>query len=94
MELCLPRDDRSGESLRVRSRVQTGVGDNVMGVSYRLPHQEEAVHEACFRQLEEASHLQDLVLGGTLTTLISTGRAIQQCKSNPEGFWSALMITS
>lgn len=52
----------------------------------RLPHQEEAVQDA-FKQLEEASHLQEAGLGlrGTSATLISIGGITQQCTSNPEG---------
>lgn len=57
------------ESSWVRSRAQTGVGDVVMGVCCRLPHQEEAVHDAFFKQLEEASRLQDLVLRGDFNHL-------------------------
>lgn len=80
VELCLQRDDLTAESLCI-SRAQTGVADIVMGVCYRLPHQEESVRDAFFKQLEEASCLQDVVLRGNLTTLISTGRAIQHCTS-------------
>lgn len=80
MELCLQRDDQTDESLWI-SRAQTNVADVVTGVCYRLPHQEEYVRDAFFKQLEEASCLQDMVIRGTLTTLISTGRAIQHCTS-------------
>lgn len=47
------------ESLWVRQSTQTSVGDVVMGVCYRLLHQEEAVHDA-FKQLEEALYLQEV----------------------------------
>lgn len=80
MELCLQRDDQTAESLSI-SRAQTNVADIVMVVCYRLPHQEESVHDAFFKQLEEASCLQDMVIRETLNTLISTGRAIQHCTS-------------
>lgn len=58
MDLCCQRDDQTTESLWVRQRTQTSIGDTVMGVCYGLPHQEEAVYDA-FKQVEEASQLQD-----------------------------------
>lgn len=52
------RGNQTTESLGVRQKAQTSAGDIVMGVCYRLPHQEEAVHDA-FKQLEEVSDVQE-----------------------------------
>ena len=60
-------DEEPAESLRVRVSKQANMGD-IVGVCYRLPDQEEVVAEAFFRQQEEASCLQALVLVGTLAT--------------------------
>ncbi|KAK4806252.1 hypothetical protein QYF61_013396 [Mycteria americana] len=62
MELCLGMDDEPTESLRLRIKEHTGMGDIVVDVCYRLPDQEEQVDEAFYRQLGAASHLQALIL--------------------------------
>lgn len=56
--------DENAESLWVTIRGQTNMGD-VVGVSYRLPGQEE-VHKVLFRQLEKALQSLALVLMGNL----------------------------
>lgn len=61
MDLCLQRDDQTTESLSVRQRAQTSAGDIVMGICYRLPHQEEALHDA-FKQLKKPHICRRLVL--------------------------------
>lgn len=50
--------------LGVRIKEKTGMGIIVVGVCYRLPDQEEQVHEAFYRQLKVASCLQVLVFMG------------------------------
>lgn len=44
----------------------TNVGDAVVGVCYRPPHQDLVVDEAFFRKLGQFSHLPALVLMGSL----------------------------
>ncbi|GAB0176868.1 hypothetical protein GRJ2_000152000 [Grus japonensis] len=66
MELCLGMDDELTESLRVRIKEQTGMGDIVVGICYRPPDQEEQVDEALYRQAEAPSRSQALVLIGDL----------------------------
>ena len=61
LELCLGMGDASAEILWVRMSGQISIGDVVVGVLYRPLDQEEA-DEAFFRQLEQASHSQVLVL--------------------------------
>ena len=55
---------------------------------------DQGADDAFFRQPEEASHSQALVLTGSLTTLISAGSATQRGTNNPGSFWRTLMITS
>lgn len=52
MELCLGMDDELAETLWVRIFRQTSV-DDMVGLYYRLPAQEETVDKA-FKPLEEA----------------------------------------
>ena len=61
MEVCLAMDNEPTESLWVRTKEVTGMGDIIVGVSYRPPDQKE-VDEALYRQLEAASRSQALVL--------------------------------
>ena len=61
MELCPGMDNEPVKSIWVGK--QTDVGDVVVGVCYRPLH-EEAEAEALFRELEEASCLQAMVLTG------------------------------
>lgn len=58
MELCLSMGNDPAGTLWVSLSVQTNAGSTVVGICYRLPSQEEVEHEAFFRHLEEASHLQ------------------------------------
>ena len=82
VELCLQSDGEPVESLWVKIRWQINRGDAIVGLCYRLPEQEE-VDEA-FRQLEDASYLQALVLMRDLSYLSiwkkhhSRARAIQE----------------
>jgi len=62
IELCLGADEERVESLWVRIKGQTRMGNTVVGVYYRPPDQEEEVHEAFYRQLKVASWSQALVL--------------------------------
>ena len=48
----------------MRIKGQPHTGDNVVGVYYRPPDQEEEVDEAFYRQLKVASQSQALVLMG------------------------------
>ncbi|KAK4832456.1 hypothetical protein QYF61_023503 [Mycteria americana] len=50
MELCLGMADELTESLWVRIKEQTSMGDTVMGICYRPPDQEEEVDEALYRE--------------------------------------------
>lgn len=59
MELCLGMADKPAESLWVRIRGQTNVGNIAVGVCYRLPDQGD---KAFFRQLKEASDLKTQLL--------------------------------
>ena len=54
-ELCLEANDEQVESLYVRIKGQTNMGDTVISVYYGLTHQEEKVDETFHRQLEVAS---------------------------------------
>jgi len=61
-ELSLKNSHEQVESLWVRIRDRGEKGNLVMGAYYRLPDQGEPADEAFFCQLQEASHLQSLVL--------------------------------
>ncbi|KAK4828983.1 hypothetical protein QYF61_001639 [Mycteria americana] len=63
-ELSLKNSHEQVESLWVRIRDQGNKGNLVVGVYYRTPNQGEPIDEAFFLQLQEASHLQALVLLG------------------------------
>ena len=65
-----------------------------MDVCYGRPDEEEEVDEAFFRELEEASCLQSLVLMADLTIPLFAERATQQGESHPGGFWSSLTTSS
>ena len=60
MELCLQSDDKPVESLWVEIRGQISRGDTIVGLCYRPTEQEQ--DDEAFRQLEDASYLQALVL--------------------------------
>ena len=77
MEVCLAMDNEPTESLWVRTKEVTGMGDIIVGVSYRPPDQKE-VDEALYRQLEAASRSQAL-------SSISIGGKTQQDISNSGG---------
>ncbi|PKU29906.1 rna-directed dna polymerase from mobile element jockey- hypothetical protein [Limosa lapponica baueri] len=64
IELCLRVDEECVESLCVRIKGQTNMGDTVVGVYYRPLDQEEEVDEVFYRQLEIASQSQALGLTG------------------------------
>ena len=64
MELHLGVDEELTESLWVRSKGRTGIGDIIVGVCYRLPKQEGQVDEALYRQTVAASSSKGLVLMG------------------------------
>jgi len=64
MELCLEMDGQPTESLWVRIKEEKGKGDIIVGVCYRPPDHKEQVDEALYRQLEEASNSQAVVLVG------------------------------
>lgn len=64
LELCLGIDDEPTESLWVRIKDQTGMGDIVVGFCCRRPDQEEQVDEAFYRQVGAASHSQSVILMG------------------------------
>lgn len=86
IELCLGTGQEPGKSLRVKISRQTNMGTTVVGICYRLPDQED-IDDAFFRQPEEASCLQALLLMvEILTTVISAGRTMQQGSSNLEEF--------
>jgi len=64
IELCLGADEKRVESLWFRIKGQSHMGDDIVGVYYRPPDQEEEVDEAFYRQLQAASQSQALVLMG------------------------------
>ena len=49
VEICLGMDDEQAESLSVKIRGQTSLGDIVVPICFRLPDGEEAADEAFFR---------------------------------------------
>jgi len=63
-ELCLGAGEKRVESLWVRIKGESHMGDIIVGVYYRPPDQEEEVDEAFYRQLQAASQSQALVLMG------------------------------
>ena len=68
MELCLGLHEEPAESSWVRITGRTSMGDNVVSVCYRS-HDKEEVAETFFRQPEDASCLQTLVLTRDLNHL-------------------------
>jgi len=64
IELCLGADAEQVETSGVRIKGQPHMGDDIVGVYYRPPDQEEEVDEAFYRQLKAASQSQALVLVG------------------------------
>jgi len=62
MEVCLGIGNEPTESLQVRTKEMTGMGNIMVGAGYRPPDQKEEVDEALYTQLEAASHSQALVL--------------------------------
>jgi len=93
IELCLGVDDEGVESLWVRIKGQSHMGNIVVDVYYGPPDQEEEVDDAFYRQLQAASQSQALVLMGTSTTLMSSGKTTQPGTRSPGGSCRALMIT-
>ena len=83
---CLGIDD---ESLRIKIKKQTSMGDIVVDFCYRPPDQEEQVDEALYRQLEVAPCSQALVVMGLQTPLLT-----QQGIRNPGGSWRAPVTTA
>jgi len=77
IELCLGVGEDGVESLWVRIKGQPHMGDIIVGVYYRPPHQEEEVDEAFYRQLQAASQSLALVFMGNLTTRTSAGKTTQ-----------------
>jgi len=64
MELRLGLDEEPMESLWVKIKGRTGLGDITVGVCYRPPDQDEQADEALYRQTGEASRSKELVLMG------------------------------
>ena len=64
MELCLGSGDQLTESLWVRVKGRTAMGDITVEICYTPPDQEDSVDEVLYRQIETASCLQALVLMG------------------------------
>uniref|UniRef100_A0A8B9ISU6 Endonuclease/exonuclease/phosphatase domain-containing protein n=1 Tax=Amazona collaria TaxID=241587 RepID=A0A8B9ISU6_9PSIT len=64
MELCLGTGEQSTESLWVRVKGRTVMGDIIVGICYRPPDQGDSVDEALYRQIGAASCSQALVLMG------------------------------
>lgn len=63
-ELSLKNSSVQVKSLSVKIRDQANKGILVVHAYYRLPHQGEDIDEAFLLQLQEASHLQTLILLG------------------------------
>lgn len=81
------------ESLWVRQSTQTSVGDIGMGVCYRLAiRKKQCMMPSGGWKKPHICRRLVLVLWRTLATLIFIERITQQCISNPDGLWSALMI--
>jgi len=67
-ELSLNNSHEQVKSLWIRIRDQGNQGKLVFGAYYRPPDQGKPIDEACLLQLQEASHLQALVLLGHFKT--------------------------
>lgn len=90
MELHLEMDQEPTESLCVKINRQTNTDAIVTGICYRLSDQDQKVDEVFFKQVEEVSHSQALVLIGNSNYFNN----LQQNTSNLGGFWSVLMTAS
>lgn len=87
MELCLGLDDEPARSLGARIRGQLNMGDILVSICYRPPDQAE-IDEVFFKQLEESSCLQALVLMGDLD---HSDTCCRYCRA---GFGNVWMMTS
>lgn len=92
MEICLGVDDVTKESLSVVTKQQTSMGDIIVGVSYRLPDQDEQGDEVFYRHLKVASGFQVLVLAVFFNH--PNKHPSQQGISCPAGLWRASMTNS
>lgn len=92
MEICLGVDDVTKESLSVVTKQQTSMGDIMVGVSYRLPDQDEQGDEVFYRHLKVASGFQVLVLAVFFNH--PNKHPSQQGISCPAGLWRASMTNS
>lgn len=78
VEFCFEMGHESVEKLQVKISEHSNMAAVVESVCYGLPSQEQEVYEAYFKQLEEPSNSQTLVLMGnfshTLTWKDNTAR--------------------
>lgn len=92
MEICLGVDDVTKESLSVVTKQQTNMGEIIVGVSYRLPDQDEQGDEVFSRHLKVASGFHVLVLAVLFSH--PDNHPAQQGICCPAGFWRASMTNS
>lgn len=78
MEICLGVDDVTKESLSVVTKQQTSMGDIIVGVSYRLPDQDEQGDEVFYRHLVFRSWSLQCSLTTLTNTLPSKAYLVQQ----------------
>lgn len=86
--------EKPTESLWVKTKEQTGMGDIVARVCYRPLDQEEQADEALCRQIGAASCLQALVLTEDFNHPNSCWKNTTAGHEQSRSSWRALMTTS
>lgn len=95
MDWALGEDDEGVEGLWAWIKWQTGKGDAVVGVCYRLPRQEwRGLMRPSTGSSKRPQSPRCWFLWEILTTLTSTKETTQWSTNHPGGSWKALMTTS